>query len=198
MPKHFVQVDGEPILERTVRLSRKYTDDIFVVAKDQSYDVEGAKLFFPKLDQSNEDADKFLSSKDLWNSSGRTIVMYGDVFFTEEAMETIFRYKKREWALFARENGSDITGTPWGECFAQSFYPEHMPEHLSSLNRIAYERREGIINRCGGWEHYRAMVSVPLNEHKINGHFIEINDFTDDFDYPEDYDRFIKLWAKNK
>ncbi len=196
VPKHFAPVDGEPILHRTIRLASKYTSTIYVVAKSQNYKIKNSQLFVPKLDTTNEDADKFLSSKDLWNLGGRTIVFYGDVFFTDDAMRQIFTHRKREWTLFAREHESKITGTPYGECFAQSFYPENIPEHLSNLNRIAYERREGIIDRCGGWEHYRAMADVDLKEHRINGRFYDIDDYTDDFDYPDDYDRFIKAWAK--
>lgn len=194
--KHFAEVDGEPILQRTVRLANKYTDRVFVVAKTPDYKLDGAKLFVPKLDPTNEDADKYLSSRDLWNLGGRTVVLLGDVFFTESAMRKIFSFKKREWQVFGRYDASQLTGTPWGELFAQSFYPEHIPEHLSNLNYIANLRREGAIDRCSGWEHYRAMAGIELTEHKITKRFYEINDWTDDFDFPEDYDRFIERWNK--
>jgi hypothetical protein len=197
VPKHLAPVDGEPILNRAVRLLQANgVSDIHVVSKDDPrYAIEGASQLIPTLNYAdNADADKFLSSKQLWNQEGRTVVFYGDVYFTEAGMARICEYTGTEWTLFCRRDSSKYTGTPWGECFAQSFYPADIPKHEAALHRIAKLYKAGIINRCGGWEHYHAMIGLP--DHQVRstifkGNFVEIDDFTDDFDYPEDYDRFL-------
>lgn len=200
VPKHLIQINNEPLLHRTVRLLRENgTDEIYIVSKpDPRYWVPGTVQYKPELNyQSNADADKFLSSKSLWSDTGRTVVFYGDVFFTDEAMTTICSYEGREWTLFCRPKGSDYTGTPWGECFAQSFYPEHLRAHEAALHRIARLYKRRLINRCGGWEHYRAMIGLPDNKIRskiMKENHVVINDFTDDFDYPEDYQRFIERY----
>lgn len=198
-PKHLIEIDGEPILHRTVRLLKENgVKQIYVVSKDDPrYQVPGATQYIAKIDyENNADADKFLSSKSLWNRNGRTIVLYGDVYFTEAAMSTICNFKSTEWTLFCRIGASKYTGTPWGECFAQSFYPEDIPKHEAALRRVAKLHKEKKIDRCGGWEHYRAMIGLPdsiIRSKVFDGHYMNIDDLTDDFDYPEDYDRWIKM-----
>ena len=199
-PKHLIEIDNEPILYRTVRLLKENNiDDIYIVGPDDDrYRVSGSELYIPKKNKDHVDADKFLNSEALWNTDGRTVVFYGDVYFTSEAMRMIVGHKEKDWILFCRFNASELTGTPWGECFAQSFYPKDINRHKSNLLLIAEEYKKGEIDRCGGWEHYRAMCNAPLgrNHHKNYGCSIEINDWTDDFDYPKDFKRFVKAWNK--
>jgi hypothetical protein len=212
-PKHLIKIDGESIIHRTVRLLyENNVKDIFVVGPDDDrYKIEHSQLYIPNKDPNNMDADKFLNSKDLWNTKGRTVVFYGDVYFTEDAISKIVNYDSAEWTLFCRLKNSIITGSDWAECFAQSFYPNSIEKHENMLNYIARLSKEKIIKRCGGWEHYRAMQGkegkhvVPIgnkeNRNSIEdlGNVIEIDDWTEDFDFPSDYDRFIERWNhKNK
>jgi len=204
IPKHLAPVDGEPILPRTVRLLRERNiDDVHVVGPDDDrYRIPGSVLYIPKKEPENQDADKFLNSRDLWNTEGRTVVFYGDVFFTDSAMDSIVNFPSTEWTLFCRFNKSKITGTNWGECFAQSFYPKDIESHRENLYYIADLHRRNIISRCGGWEHYRAMQGYrekEVNDHRHrDGKFFQIDDWTEDFDHPSDYDRFMALWQASK
>lgn len=193
-PKHLVDICGETMLSRTVRLLGD--KNIFIVVRDDKdfrYCVNGAKTIKAKINENNFDADKFLSSKHLWNRSGRTVVLYGDVYFSEQAINGIMNYKSREWTLFARPFGSKHTGCPYPECFAQSFYPEDHKEHLDALYKIKKMMDDKEITRSGGWEHYKVMCggdpsnieTIPLSSRiKI------IDDYTEDFDKPSDY----KMW----
>lgn len=202
VPKHLIEIDGERILDRTVRLLKENgIDDIYIVVKriTEDYLVPGAIQSVAHLNPENVDADKFLSSRFLWNEKGRTIVLYGDVYFSDNAMKTIATSDIKEWTLFARYGESFITGTKWGECFAQSFYPDSISLHEENLYRIADLKKKGYLNRCGGWEHYRAMIGLNnglLNSHVKGSNFVEIDDWTDDFDYPIDYERFLSRRKK--
>lgn len=206
-PKHLVEIEGERILDRTVRLLRAQgVRDIHVVVKsdDLRYRIPGSRLYVASVDyELNADADKFLSSRVLWNGNGRTLVIYGDCYFTEEAIEAIVSEARIEWLLFCRPFPSALTGTPWGECFAQSFYPQHLARHEEALHRIARLYKSGRIKRCGGWEHYNAMIGRsdedleqcrPDGTYTMLGNYVEINDWSEDFDFPEDY----ILWRKRR
>jgi hypothetical protein len=198
VPKHFIAIDGEPILARAVRLLRAYGPEIVVVGREERYKLDGAALYFPVLDPENHDADKFLSSRQLWNAFGRTVVLYGDAYYTEEAIATIMTYTGRDWTLFARFGASRFTGCPYGECFAQSFWPEQIPEHLAALLRVRDLQRRKLLDRCGGWEHYMAMNHVSdadIRHVKFLDRAVMVDDWTDDFDKPEDYDRFVARWS---
>ena len=194
VPKHLIEVDGETILQRTVRLIRKYCNadtKIYIVVKnlkDKRYFVEGSATVCADLETRNKDADKFLSSRHLWSNDSRTIVFYGDVWFSDDAMKTIIKHKEDEWVLFANKD----------ECFAQSFYPKDKAEHLKALESVRDMHCSGDIGRCGGWEHYRKMNGYPVREHKYGKRFFLIDDLTDDFDYPKDYDEWIKRYKESK
>ncbi len=198
--KHLIEIEGERLLNRTVRLLKERgVEEIYIVVKEitDAYHVEGATQWKANLNpDANVDADKFLSSQELWNDDGRTLVFYGDCYFTDEAMDTIVNFTSREWTLFCRPNASKVTGTPWGECFAQSFYTDDIPRHRAALLRIARLYKDGVITRCGGWEHYRAILGRPdariRRPHVMGSNYVEIDDWTDDFDYPKDYDSWIE------
>jgi hypothetical protein len=194
--KHFIEIEGEPLIARIVRLARRFSSKIYVVGNTPDHQINGSTLFHPELNPLNYDADKFLSSASLWNQTGRTVVFYGDVYFSEDAIKRIMEFQPREWTLFARFGPSKLTGKKYGECFAHSFYPEHIAGHLAGLQHIVSEYSKGEIKRCGGWEHYRSMEHLPLEEHQRKGSFVEINDWTDDFDFPEDYDRWVASYHK--
>jgi len=187
-PKHLIKIGGERLIDRVVKQLNKYNTEVYVIAKnnDDRYKVEGSTYYEADLNENNVDADKFLSSQELWSKEGRTIVFYGDVWFTDEAIKTIIEYDKKEWILFSN----------MVECFAQSFYPENIEEHLQALYKIRDAYKEKRIERCGGWEHYRAMTGIPLTEHRFNGRNYQITDLTDDFDYPKDYEVFIKKYEE--
>jgi hypothetical protein len=197
IPKHLAQIDGEPISHRTVRLfkERGILDIHTVGLDDDRWHIPGAKLYVAKKTADYHGADKFLSSQELWNTEGRTITVFGDVFFSDQAIDLIVNDTDQNWKVYGRPTGSTITGKRYGELFAQSFYPEHLTRHKEKLFYIIDLFNNGVINRCIGWEHYRAMEGVEGNNvsiHKIYRNFSIINDWTDDFDCAEDYTTFIK------
>jgi len=199
-PKHLIEIEGERLLDRTIRLLKERgITEIYTVVKEitpEYHNPDAAQYKANLQPEKYGDADKFLSSKALWNEEGRTLVFYGDCYFTDEAMDTIVGCTRREWLLFCRPNASKVTGTRWGECFAQSFYTEDIPKHRAALLRIARLYKEGVITRCGGWEHYRAILgrldARIRRPHVMGDHYVEIDDWTDDFDFPKDYDSWIE------
>lgn len=202
VPKHFVEVDGEKIIERTVRQLRSHgITDIHVVGPDPSYQIPGSRLFVPTKNKDNADLDKFMNSRELWNPYGKTFVLYGDVYFTDDAMRWILTHDKPEFTLHCRPFNSNLTGTEWGECFCLSFYPRDHKMLNKVFDNLLLLYREDKLKRLGGWEVYKGVLNryglLPvekMHQHWVTGHNLNaINDWTDDFDYPEDYDRFIKL-----
>lgn len=200
VPKHFANLNGEPILHRTIRLLTKHKispDDIYVVSRD--YDIGRVRNYTAKLNPRNHDADKFLSSHELWNKDGRTVILYGDVYFSEEAIQTIINDETPYWRLFCRPWASEITGTEYGECFAVSFFPFDHKTCKKKLKQLIHLYNGGLLGRIGGWEWSRMMAEVDIRY--IADHlddlpvYIVIDDETDDIDYPVDYERMKALLA---
>lgn len=194
VPKHLVPVEGERLLDRTVRQVKTWGPPgtrVFVVARDDAYACEGTELYLAETDESRGDADKFMSSSALWNKDGRTVVLFGDVWHSDSAMQRIMGHAEREWTVFGREAASRTTGKPWGELFAQSFYPHDHERHARALEYIAEGYREGRYEGRAGWREYRVMIGgEPDGPHVVRGNFVDIDDFTDDFDLPDEYEQW--------
>lgn len=196
IPKHLVTINDEILLHRTVRQIKDHCSKIYIVAPDSDhYKIKGTELYVPTTNIEN----KFLSSKELWSKTGRTVVLFGDVFYTDQAINTIYSYPCKRWKVFGRYGISRFTKKRYGELFAQSFWPEHLPKHEAALLYIKDLKEKGIIKRAIGWEHYRAMsgaTGAKVSRHVLyEPTFVEINDWTDDFDTPEEYERFKRLYT---
>lgn len=197
VPKHLAVLNGEAIIDRTVRQLRERGVEYLVILKDEDDRYPLPQAIVDVDYETNADADKFLSSKKYWNREGRTIILYGDVYFTDEAIDTILNYGSDDWLLFCRPDGSRITGGKWGECFAFSLKAEHLKLFEEKLHYVATLWKTGVIKRCGGWELYRAMIGRTDKQvrhpHKMGSNYVEINDATEDMDSPDDYNAWIKL-----
>lgn len=194
VPKHFAVINGEPIIKRTVRQLRERDvaqDDIFVVSKD--YELSGVVNVYPKLNHKNAEADKFLSSRGYWSKHGRTVILLGDVYFTDNAIDKIMNDMNRNWTFYCRPEPHEKYGYPWGEGFAVSFYPKDIRTAENKLHKITEVYRRGDLKRCGGWEWARAMANMNLTKHynELNVYTI-ISDATNDIDFPDDYERLRK------
>lgn len=192
--KHLINIDGETLLDRTLRLIRKQKPKVYIVSNDESYSRPGATLYRPTLDENLGEGDKYLSSCSLWNTDGRTIILLGDVWYSTEAMETILEFSHKEWQTFGRVDKSQFTKCPYGELFAFSFYPEHIKQTQDLLLTIK--------RAPSGWKLFKLFSGFPVHSHdeKLyldSKHFTNIDDFTDDFDYPQDYDRWIVNFKKH-
>lgn len=187
VPRHMVPVAGEPLLQRTIRQATEWTDDVHVTTPDDDrYRVVGAVRHVRE-----PGASEYASTRDLWSEDGRTVLLLGDVYFTDRAMSTICGDTRRDYRVFGRRGASRVTGTPYGEIFAVSWWPEHhaaMDRHLATVHAA---RAAGTVTRPPGWMLLRAWQGTPLGRHivKRGRHFVTIDDLTDDIDRPDDYER---------
>lgn len=187
VPRHLAAVDGEPLLHRTVRQALTYSSDVHVISgDDRRYDLPGSEWHVVAERTPNE----FVTSRPWWSQDGRTVLLLGDTYLTDSAVATIAGYEPVRWQVFGRQNASAVTGTPWGEVFGYSWWPQHQQMLLEHLDKAILARSVGIAQRCTGWEVLRSIQRTPLNEHVVQPFwFTEIDDETDDFDFPHDYER---------
>jgi hypothetical protein len=192
VPKHLLKVDGEQLLVRTIRLLKENgIRDIRITSHEAAYELPGTRRYEPIGNRL--EIDKFFACKPIWNRSGDTLFIYGDVFFTEEAMRSIVSEGTEDFTFYGRYAKSSITGKAWGEIFAL-----RIREHSYFSEACQFIRR-GVLNRSvrrgGAWELYRHMCGQgPNSAHRMLGHFFEIDDFTEDFDYPHDFEQFEKRY----
>jgi hypothetical protein len=189
--KHLVPVvNREPLLHRTIRQlnERHITPWVVGKANDARYIIEGSNFFEAALDPRLYGQGRFRTSEALYNYSGRTIEFLGDVFFTDEAMDTILSDERRGWRVYGRIGASKFTGCEYGEIFAHSFYAEDIPKLIDVSDYIIRGIEIGLVTPgASHWDLYCWMARCSSWDYKPEC-FTIIDDFTEDFDYPHDYD----------
>jgi hypothetical protein len=207
--KHKIILDGEPLIDRTVRQLAERGCDTFVVARPDTsgYEWPGVATFVPDDPKiTDTQVDTFLSSRSIWNTDGPTVLLYGDIWWSDEAIDAVTEYDgPDDWHIWYRPGASKITGCGHGEIFAHRFGPSlHAAEEAACL-RVHDLYQRGLIpwGNTGGWAIYRAMLGLP--DDQIHGygtpdfdHATLIDDWTDDFDGPYDYIGWYGRRAKGR
>jgi len=194
---------GEPLLNRTVRLLFERTKrrdmaephpNVYVTAMTGAkqlgfaHPTSWAMLSLllspdPKHGTGTE-LDRFYNGLRVWDGADRIVYLYGDVFYTEDALDTILA-TQGDFRAFGLAGPSAITGCPHGEIFAISLSDKPMALAALDATRDAFKR--GILSRAIGWEWYRMVEGLAEG---IGPRFVTIDDWTADFDTPEDFKRW--------
>ena len=192
--KHLLEIDGESLIQRTTRQISAYADKTFVVGTDDSYKTEFSELFIPEKKKSPLEMHKFSSSEELW--SERTVLLFGDVYYTDEAISTIVQDTK-DFTFFLRSGPSSFTQKPYGEIYAFSFLDSIHRKLKESIDILLIQHD---IYSAGGWSLMRHLLGIShrsrTKDHLTKGHYIEIDDWTEDFDHPIDLDRWLEAKAR--
>lgn len=186
--RHFALIDGTPLLVRTVGQFAGH--EVIVSGPDMRYHLPGAALYVPAPEPDNLDADILLSTRALWAGNDRTLLLLGDTYFTDDAVAAIVA-APRDWCYIGREGGGRYSGTDYGELFGLSFWPEHHEALLAAMYEVRRRQADEGLWRGGMWEHYRLLVGLDLLDHRLAGHFLTIDDETDDFDFAPQ----VAAWA---
>ncbi len=174
VPKHLVEINGETLLGRTTRLLKENgINDYVITSEDSRYAQYG-----PIAAQTSNDCEIDRFEESLVQDS--VCYLYGDVYYTEEAIKTIINTDTKDIQYFGSKY--EIFAIKINQSFIQSFF--------NIKNIIKQKYLSGEINRCIGWETYRYLHNIPFDEHIITDHYTYILDGTDDIDYPDDYENF--------
>lgn len=210
--KHLIDIEGEALLDRTLRLLNELLNNATIYVVYPRLLVPSVKIDYPNVycvvpmgcAMLSSEADKFYSSSFLWERNGRTIILFGDVWYSSKAMQAIVGNRSYNWRVFGRQQGSYFTSCSHGELFAWSFYSKDISSFLSELIVLHYDYYQQGVNIACGWGHHNIRNGMEwlMKNGEINrGHasfksFVHIDDFTDDFDKPKDYHCWIE--AKEK
>ena len=194
VPKHLISIDGETLIERTVRQVRRYADKVYVVSSDSTYQLQNAELFIPKQEYIPAEIHKFTSSRSLW--SEQTLLLFGDAYYTDEAI-SIIAQDTNDFTFLLRSEASSFTQKKYGEIYALAFNESAHPQINQALDNLLNQQE---VLHAGGWHLLKVLVGLNNKsrnkDYLTKGHFIEIDDWTEDFDYPIDLDRWLEAKAR--
>lgn len=190
LPRHLIPVppDGTPLLARTIAQVRRYTADVHVTVPpaDWRFRLSGATLH----ERGEDFPSEFASTRTVWSGTDRTVLLLGDVYWTEKALSRVMGCRDRDFRVFGRRGPSRHTGTPYGEIFAVSWWPAQVAR-LDRLLRVVHDTRAaGTVTRPPGWMLLRAWQGTPLGKHRtLAPWWVQVDDLTDDIDRPDDLAR---------
>jgi hypothetical protein len=154
-PKHMLVIEGEVLIERTYRQFSKYADKVIIVANEE----QGfAETYIPPENKSWRDIAKFYSSRDIW-TEGKNIMVFADVYFTDEAVEQIMS-DTHGLSFYLRKKPSRLTKKLWREIWGIGFDGLSIPILESAILKII----ESKENYSTGERFYMGLRNVkPSN-----------------------------------
>ena len=170
IPKHFIEIGGETLLARTVRLLNEGDEaaDVIITYHDPRYEVQGARRYEPL--NNHLEIDRF--TEELIGDD--VCFLYGDTYYSREAMDTILRTETEDMIFFGNERSIVAIKVKDGALFKN---------HVDNVRRLFLE---GKIEKCIGWQVYQSFTGLPFGEKKIGPSYIVLEDGTEDFNSPED------------
>ena len=174
IPKHLIEIDGETLLARTVRLLRENDAraDIVITSHDPRYEVPGARRYEPQ--NNHLEIDRF--TEEL--IADDVCFLYGDTFYSESVIQKIADTPAEKLLFFGNERSIVAIKVADGALFRQH------------VDRVRALFLAGKIEKCIGWQVYQSFEGLPFGEKTIAAAYILIQDGTEDFNSSADYNRW--------
>lgn len=202
LPKHFIEVNGEPIIKRTIRLLKENgikQDNIIITSNNPLFKRCGVKVIGDDNNKFSQDAP-WTNMKGYWLDAfypfnEPVCYLFGDVFYSKKAIETIIKTETKDIIFFGSDpdqNTNIINMKRWEEPL--SFKVFNQKKFRQGINDVKVLFDEGKTKRHPiAWELYRYLNGYDVNIKKLDKNFVCINDISTDVDKPKDAEEIEKM-----
>jgi hypothetical protein len=180
-PRQLTVINGEPLVERTIRLLwDNGVRDIVISSMEHAFDKYGRLEY----DSSGGWINCFAPMEEP------ACYIFGDVFFSYKAIETIVNTETDSIEFFASAPPfADNYPKAWAEPFA--FKVADQKRFREAIEKTRELWQQGQFKRHPiAWELWQVIKGTPLNEIDYTNYTV-INDYTCDVDYPGDEKQWI-------
>lgn len=185
-PKQLTEINGEPLLERTLRLLRDNgIQNYYISATDPIFDKYGRIL-------RHENSYKVVDGKidgywlDAYYPTDKpTIYLHGDVYYTKDAIKKILNYDAKENTFIGNKLALNEEHHNWGEPFG--YIVVDQKKFREDIDKTKKLQDEGKLERgyAISWELYRVQNGYDPNYMLVNlDNYLVIDDETIDVDEP--------------
>lgn len=187
IPKQLSIVKGERIVDRTIRLLREHgATDIYISSNNPMFDSCDAIRLENKENnftlKEGKTTGHWLDA--FYPVNEEVCYIFGDVYFTEEAIKTIVNYKTDKNILFGTSDALNKYHNNWGEPFA--YIVKDYNSFFKGIKEVKTMYDKGLIKRHPiVWELYRYLHNIDINTQRIVGDYVCIDDGTIDIDNPK-------------
>lgn len=188
-PKHLKLIDGEPILERTVRLLRENgIQEIAITATDARFNKIIERLQLGQIVHHNTYGDGGRWLEGFVKTPSPTCYIFGDVVFSPEAIKTIVETETDTIEFFASAPPFDQRYFKnWAEPFAFKV-KDYMTFTKAVRTTMALADQGAFYRDPISWELWQVIKKTPLKQINYTN-YVAINDYTCDVDCDEDLER---------
>ncbi len=191
VPKQLIEIEGETLVDRTSRLLREHgADDISLIVRDNSFDADHRRCCIVDQAPTGTRADKFLSSRDHWSTTGDTVFVFGDVWFSEAAIRLALRTEPSAFGFVGRASWSRFDSNRFREIFTLRVPLVRQPDLIAAMEKLA-DKDASETYPPAGWWLYGELVSQSQSRPELTPLFYHIDDFTEDFDRPAHLENWI-------
>lgn len=171
-PKHFVKINGEIIIERTVRLLNELDKDaeVIITSHDKRYEIEGATRYEPL--HNYMEIDRF--TEELIEDN--ICFLYGDTYYSDKAIRTIINSNTNDLLFFGNEKSIVAILVKDSNIFK---------ENIKNVKQLYQDKK---IKNCKGWQVYQSFMNLEFDKKQIKGKYVKIDDETTDYNTPEEYE----------
>jgi len=175
--KHLIEVDGETLLERTVRIIQVCDPGsrVIISSSNPEYEVEGATRHVPQ--RCSREIDRFCYEL----IEDNVCFLYGDAYYAEEDLWLI-SHIETEYDVDFFGNHKTIVAVR-----AQSAFTLR-----NAIDGLVAMIDSGELVDAKGWELHHYLLGMPLFGRDAGDSFVFVSGETTDFNYPEDYCVFLK------
>ena len=185
-PRQLVTIKGERVLDRTIRLLKESgASKICITATDPAFESCGVPVIH--YDSSGPWINCFPPA-----ITEPATYIFGDVYFSEEAIKTIVGYPTKDIDFFASCPPFSVEYfKPWAEPFA--FKVVDTEAFAAAVGEVKRNLLAGAFRRDPiAWETWQVIKETPLN-HIDYTNYVAINDYTCDIDTPQDVELFERM-----
>ena len=194
VPKQLIEIEGETILHRMIRLLAEEgvkKENIIICGKFKD------DLATSKLTKSKTKREVFEEIAEL--AKGPFAILYGDCYYTKECIHEIVTRPVKKFDEFYTTHPNPNTGCPWPEGYAHrcddwEWWRDTMREINTNPELIKTPKDWFIHWWLLGVKDER--INTPPVENFNPDHDIAWLDETDDFDFPEDLAKFCATTGK--
>lgn len=204
--RHMIPAYGEPLIHRLQKqLKERGFTNIHVAClsenKDKYIKYDTNFIECPKRTLNIGDYSVIWSYRNLLNYSGITVLLFADTFYTDEIIDSIYKNLTNNFYIYGRFEKSSITKNErQGEVFAYIMHYNFITKYLQAVKRSMEVLHKHVADGITIYEDlakysYKKFCGIDYRDMRVeNKHWIEWDDLTDDFDYPEDWDIKAKLF----
>lgn len=193
IPKHLLEVKGEPIVARTIRLLKENgipLSDIFISSNDDRFGAFGVILL--KHENNFGNGGRWLEA--FYPTEDPACYIFGDVVFSPDAIHKIVSTDTDCIQFFASSPPfSTMYHKNWAEPFA--FKVKNQEYFRKCIEDTKRYESEGKFHRGAvSWELWQVIKGTPLDWIDYTNYY-SINDYTCDVDFPSDLGA-IERWVE--